>query len=139
MNVKHVETVLVSAPVTMPVVVRTVPVVKKGTLAEVEEMVHKLNTTGFGDDFILKIIKCEGELYNNEWQPNYNIRNGVVWSTDYGPLQVNDFYHKKDMEKLGLDITVWQDSLKYGLMLLKRDGTRHWNASRDICWNKSAS
>lgn len=52
---------------------------------------------------------------------------------DYGGFQINSYWHKKTMEKMGLDIERSEDSLYYGMWLLSREGTRHWKASK-FCW-----
>jgi len=79
-----------------------------------------------------RIIKCESSFKENAF--NKNIKDGVHWSTDFGYFQVNDFFHEKEMIKIGLDIHTPNDNLEYGFYLLQRDGTRHWKASSK-CWN----
>lgn len=109
------------------------PSVSPKPIPTLTQEIHRLSVKhGVSEELVKRIIKCESSLYKNA--VNENIRDGKVWSRDYGPLQINDFYHKKDMAKIGLNITAWGDSLTYGFMLLKRDGTRHWNASKH-CWN----
>lgn len=80
------------------------------------------------------IIKCESSMYGKAINENID-KDGNVWSRDYGPMQVNDYYHKETMQKLGLDIYNQWDSLEYGFMLLAKNGTSDWNASRS-CWSK---
>jgi hypothetical protein len=81
---------------------------------------------------ILAVIKCESELYGSAINHNLD-KDGKVWSTDWGYLQINDYFHKKTMEKLGLDITNPFDSLEYGVMMMSRDGLGAWKASK-TCW-----
>lgn len=81
---------------------------------------------------ILAVIKCESELYGSAINHNLD-KDGNVWSTDWGYLQINDYFHKKPMDKLGLDITNPFDSLEYGVMMMSRDGLGAWKASR-TCW-----
>ena len=79
-----------------------------------------------------KIIKCEGQAYKTIGN-NENYHNGKVWSTDIGWWQINDYYHEKNALDMGLDIHNEWDNLEYGFILLSRDGTRHWTASKK-CW-----
>jgi hypothetical protein len=88
---------------------------------------------------VRRIISCEGQMYGNNIHKNYEtvtaVSDGITtstkvhWSTDFGPLQINDYYHKALMSKLGLDIENEFDSLEYGIMLLSTQGTKPWSAS----------
>lgn len=84
---------------------------------------------GINEDLAHAIIDCESEGDPEAVNKNRD-RKGNVWSRDYGYWQVNDYWHAKEAKKLGLDITDPDDNLIYGFYLLKRDGTKHWNASR---------
>ena len=74
-----------------------------------------------------EIIKCESSMYGSATHIN---KDG---STDFGFLQVNDYWHKKTMEKMGLEITNQWDSLEFGFILMKSQGLKPWSASRK-CW-----
>ena len=78
------------------------------------------------------IVKCESQMYGDAI--NHNIdKLGKIWSTDWGPLQINDYFHEKDMAKIGLDIHNQWDSLEYGFILISRQGFKPWSASAK-CW-----
>ena len=79
-----------------------------------------------------EIINCESQMYAKAINENKN-KDGKVWSRDFGPWQVNDYWHEKTMEKKGLDIHDEFDSLEYGFMLISKEGDRHWKASSK-CW-----
>lgn len=83
------------------------------------------------EKLVRAIIKCESSMYGSAI--NHNKIDGVVWSSDWGLMQINDYYHKDTMLKLGLDIKDEYDSLEYGIMLLANEGTKHWKAS-ESCW-----
>lgn len=70
---------------------------------------------------------CESRMYN----VNHLNRNGT---TDHGIWQINDI-HKKNMADLGLNIYKSEDTLEYGFILMKREGTKPWSASKS-CWSK---
>lgn len=95
-------------------------------------------------------MDCESSMYRSATNKNYRWRKVVthlpdgtstttlekyVWSQDFGPMQINDFYHKEEMAKRGMDINDWVDSLEFGFILLSREGTKPWSASA-FCWNK---
>jgi hypothetical protein len=100
---------------------------------------------GVASSTVRAISVCESSMYGSALNKNYRTITSVVdgvatttqvhWSTDYGIMQVNDYYHKDTMIKLGWNIYDEYDSLEYGIMLLSRDGTRHWKASQ-YCWSK---
>lgn len=79
------------------------------------------------------IIACEGKHYKKLGNNN-NYDNGVVWSTDIGPWQINDHYHEKEALKKGFDIYNEKDNLEYGFHLLSTQGTAPWKASKK-CWD----
>lgn len=78
------------------------------------------------------VAECESQKYGGAVNQN-RTASGEVWSTDRGYLQINDYYHKANMEALGLDIMNEWDSLEYGFMLMKEQGLTPWRASRS-CW-----
>lgn len=75
-----------------------------------------------------RIIQCE-----SQFNP-YAIGVKAVVGTDIGLFQINTHYHEETMNSMGLDIYDPEDNLKYGFMLLEKDGVRHWHASRS-CWS----
>lgn len=98
----------------------------------------------FNVELARKIIECESLVYGqnaenknyrDEWDGSLMATSSVHWSSDIGYWQINDYWHKEDALKIGYDIYNWKDNLEYGAILLSRDGTRHWNASK-YCWNK---
>ena len=81
---------------------------------------------------IRKIIACESA--NNPLAINKNKDSGgEVWSLDIGYFQINNYFHQKTMEKLGLDIENQWDNLEYGFILIDKNGFRDWKASQK-CW-----
>jgi len=87
------------------------------------------------DPVVQAIIKCESTNNPNAIGKNISKETGEVWSRDYGLMQVNDYYHEEEMNRMGLDIRDPKDSLEYGLYLYRRDGTKHWKSSA-YCWSK---
>lgn len=83
---------------------------------------------------VRKIIQCESRMYPKAVNENKD-KNGITWSKDWGPMQINDYYHNTEMSKLNLDIHDEYDSLEYGIKLLATQGTKPWTAS-EKCWSK---
>lgn len=78
------------------------------------------------------IIKCESQMYGSAVNIN-RLPDGTPWSEDRFHWQINDYYHKDTMARLGLDYYNEWDSLEYGFILLSTQGTSPWGASRG-CW-----
>ena len=82
---------------------------------------------------VRRIIQCESS--GKPWAVNYNLdKNKKVWSTDHGYFQINDYFHKDQMEKLNLDIMNEWDNLEYGFLLISKQGYKPWSASKK-CWD----
>lgn len=107
-------------------------------IEEQKDLVHKIAV--LADEYhqdpelALKIIRCEGwnHLATGD---NKNLKDGIHWSTDIGWWQINDYYHRNRALKLGFDISDPDQNLKYGMLLLKEEGTKPWLASAK-CWNR---
>src|SRR3990167_10830641 len=92
------------------------------------EQVTKEYAEKYGIDFELvsRIIACE-----SSWNPlAYNHK-----SHDSGLMQINLYFHAKTAEAMNLDLSKTEDNIKYGLHLMKTNGTRDYLASAH-CWNK---
>lgn len=86
------------------------------------------------EKLVRAIIKCESRNDSTALNPNIN-KQGIVWSIDWGSMQINNYFHADSMNKLGLDYFDKYDSLEYGIMLLSTEGTKHWKSSYS-CWSK---
>lgn len=82
-----------------------------------------------------KIISCESRAYGAAAIHDNIDSHGNVWSTDIGPWQINDYYHKARAESMGLNIYNTVDNLRYGFILMDEQGTAPWKASK-YCWSK---
>lgn len=87
---------------------------------------------GLDPALVERISQCE-----DEGNP-YSIGTKAVVGEDYGPLQINSYYHEAEMKKEGLDITNPLDSLKFGFEMMEKEGTTPWNWSK-YCWNKKVT
>lgn len=82
------------------------------------------------------IATCESSL--SQFDQDGNVLRGVVNSKDTGVFQINEYYHLEDSKKLGFDIYTLEGNIAYAMYLLKVDGSRHWEYSKD-CWSKKVS
>lgn len=82
---------------------------------------------------VRRVIACESQMYGSAVNHNLD-SSGKVWSSDYGPMQINDYFHEDTMRKLGLDIHNQWDSLEYGFILISKGGYKYWKASSG-CWS----
>ena len=108
-------------------------------VSTLDSEIHRLSLKyQVSEELVRKIGKCESSLYKSAVNEN-KLKDGTVWSRDWGFLQVNDYYHEADMLKIGLHIKDWRDSLEYGILLLsKGDPYQIWSAS-ESCWSSSSS
>ena len=128
---------------------RTVEVVLEAKVpktidSEIDRLSVKYNVAS---STVRAVAKCESQLYDGAI--NFNYHNVVVgytkdgqpiverlaWSVDKFDLQINDYYHKQPMAKLGLDYENRWDSLEYGIKMMSEQGLQPWSASKK-CWSK---
>ncbi len=101
----------------------------------VNEIVIKYSKEyGLSAKTMLAVIKCESHAYPKAINENLN-KQGKVWSRDYGPFQLNDYYHKIPAQKMGLSIYDIENNIHYGAYLMKTQGLKPWSASKK-CWSK---
>jgi len=123
--------------------VKTVKIEEKTLESEVNRLSVKYEVSS---STVKKIIGCESKMYKEAVNNNYSYKTVTnkdgstttvkyVWSKDWGPLQINDFWHEAVMKKMGLDIHDEWDSLEYGFYLIKKEGLKPWNASA-YCWKE---
>jgi len=80
------------------------------------------------------IAACESHF--RQYDKNGSVLHGEVVYEDIGLMQVNETYHQKTADKLGLDLTTMQGNLAYAKYLYEKEGTAPWNSSKP-CWGKS--
>jgi hypothetical protein len=82
---------------------------------------------------LAEIAFCESTL--RHYDSNGKVLRGKVDSADVGVMQINERYHKKTAEKLGLDLLTLEGNLAYAEYLYKKSGSQPWSASKP-CWSK---
>jgi len=107
------------------------PEVPKTIDSEIDRLSIKY---GVASSTVRAVAKCESSLYGGAVNEN-KLADGTVWSRDYFYLQINDYYHKEPMTRLGLDFYNQWDSLEYGIRMMSEQGLQPWSASK-LCWSK---
>lgn len=80
-----------------------------------------------------RIIGCESSNVATSTHDNYN-KKGILWSTDHGYWQINDYWNEAEANRHGFDIrNDWQDNLEWGFKMMRDQGTGPWSAS-EYCW-----
>jgi len=79
---------------------------------------------------MVAVANCEGVRKGVLVSDAYNSKTG-----DSGVLQVNEYFHKKRYEKMGLDMMKVRDNLAYGRILYDERGLTPWSSSKS-CWGK---
>ena len=101
-----------------------------------QEMITRIaKSYGQDPELVLAIIKCEGEQYRTLGNNTNYDKQDRAWSTDIGLFQINDYYHAKTAEKMGIDIHTDRGNIVYAMWLMQKNGTRDWSASKQ-CWQK---
>lgn len=80
------------------------------------------------------VIQCESQMNGSAINENKD-ENGITWSKDIGLFQINNYFHEKTMNDMGLNINNQWDNLEYGFILISKQGLSAWKASKS-CWLK---
>lgn len=81
-----------------------------------------------------EIAKCESHF--RQFEKDGSTFRGKVNNQDVGVLQVNEYYHLKRSQKLGIDIYTVEGNMKYARILYNESGSQPW-VSSSPCWMKS--
>ncbi len=84
-------------------------------------------------ELAVRIASCEGGL--RQFNDDGSVLRGKQNNKDVGIFQINEKYHLAESIKRGIDIYSIDGNIDYALDLLKREGSKPWNWSKD-CWNK---
>lgn len=100
------------------------------TTATTEEQVRAY----FSETPILaEVARCESHF--RQFDENGQVLRGKVNAQDVGVMQINEHYHLKTAQQLGLDIHTLEGNMAYAKYLYDTQGTRPWNYS-SACWSK---
>ncbi len=96
----------------------------------VEEQV----TAYFSDvPVMIDVARCESRFRHT--LKDGSVIRGEANSADIGVMQINEFYHRAEAKKLGLNIDILADNMVYARKLFEKEGTTPWLSSSK-CWGK---
>lgn len=106
----------------------TVPVVQSLT---VKEYINKY----FSDiPVMIEVARCESQF--RQHGKSGEVLTGLVNEFDKGVMQINEYYHKDDAEKLGYDIHTLEGNVAYARFLFETQGLQPWISSSK-CWKNT--
>ena len=83
---------------------------------------------------MIEIARCESTFRHT--LSDGSVLKGYVDNADTGVMQINQRYHLKSAQALGLDVYDLYDNMEYARYLYERQGTQPWSASAP-CWSRS--
>lgn len=88
----------------------------------------------YKDFRILKKI-AQAESHFEQYDENGSVLRGFINHKDVGIFQINEHYHLAASRELGINIYEPDGNIDYAVYLYKRDGSVHWNWSKQN-WSK---
>jgi hypothetical protein len=82
---------------------------------------------------LAEVARCESRF--RQFGKDGNVLRGIVVNDDLGVMQINNYFHGKTAEKLGLDLHTLEGNLAYAKYLYEKQGLKPWSASAP-CWDK---
>ncbi|MCR4334130.1 MAG: hypothetical protein NUV47_00120 [Patescibacteria group bacterium] len=82
---------------------------------------------------LAEIAKCESRF--TQFDKNGKVIRGKVNRSDVGVMQINEYYHLDQSQKLDLNIHSVDGNLEYAKLIYDKSGTSPWNSSQK-CWGK---
>lgn len=132
--------------------VNQVPAPIQGEVMEIKEVLPKSNKKEFINKTItveeyvrnyfsdipvlVEVARCESQFRQHDKYGN--ILRGVENNLDVGVMQINEYYHSRDSNKLGYDINTIEGNTAYARYLYEKSGLKPWNSSFR-CWSKSTA
>jgi hypothetical protein len=97
----------------------------------------RINLAGpfYGYPVLKAICSCESNLSHYE-KDGKTVLRGKVNRYDVGICQINEYYHEKRINALGVDIYTENGNITYAKDLFDREGESPWIWSKS-CWGNS--
>lgn len=121
------------APTTAPEMMEVRETTKETKSMTVEEYVR----TYFSDIPVMtEIAKCESRF--RQYDSRGVVLRGEKNILDRGVMQINEYYHNENSEKLGYDILTLEGNTAYARHLFEKYGVKPWKSSSK-CWGKTVA
>ncbi len=112
--------------------IENIPIVEEATLpVTTKDIVGEYFKN---EPVMVDVARCESTFVH--FTDSGTVLRGRVDNRDIGVMQINEYYHRKTAEKLGLDIETLEGNLAYAKYLYDKQGLQPWSASSK-CWSKS--
>lgn len=82
---------------------------------------------------MIEVAKCESGF--TQFSTSTEVLRGKSNAHDIGIFQINELYHRKNAESLGINIDTIEGNIAYARVLFSKGGTAPWSASQ-YCWDK---
>ncbi|MEK7116576.1 MAG: hypothetical protein AAB837_00220 [Patescibacteria group bacterium] len=83
---------------------------------------------------MVEIAKCESRFRHNN--SNGIALRGEKNNLDRGVMQINEYFHNEDSNKLGYDILTIEGNTSYARRLFEKYGIKPWRSSFK-CWSRT--
>lgn len=83
---------------------------------------------------MIEVARCESRF--RQHNSSGEVLRGEQNDQDRGVMQINEYYHDYDSEKLGYDILTIEGNTAYARHLYEKYGLSPWKSSSK-CWSKS--
>lgn len=128
------------APVAAPEVIEikeTLPAENKKEAIKKSITVEEYVRNYFSDiPVMIEIARCESHFRQHDKEGD--VLRGEKNDLDRGVMQINEFFHNENSEKLGYDILTLEGNTSYARHLFEKYGVRPWFSSAK-CWGKTAA
>ncbi len=112
----------------------TRPLTKKEVQKQLNATVGSSVKSYFKDAPIMeKVAYCESTYM--QFDSVGVVHRGIVNNKDVGIFQINEKYHLKRSQDLGMDIYSIEGNMEYARVLYEEQGLQPWSASKP-CWGK---
>lgn len=81
-----------------------------------------------------EVARCESKF--RQYDKGGDVLRGEQNSLDRGVMQINEYFHGEDSQKLGYDIMTLEGNTAYARYLFEKYGVKPWQSSSG-CWGKT--
>ena len=85
---------------------------------------------------MIEVSRCESRF--RQYDKDGSVLRGEQNNADVGVMQINQFYHDTDSDKLGYDIMTIEGNTAYARHLFEKKGLSPWSSSSP-CWKKTVA
>jgi hypothetical protein len=85
---------------------------------------------------MIEIAKCESRFRQHD--KDGEVLRGEKNDLDRGVMQINEYFHNENSEKLGFNILTLEGNTSYARYLFEKYGVKPW-ASSSRCWAKTSA